>query len=307
VIVIRRREPFPVRWRFSCVANSIEAGAAPPLEDLTSPPHRCRWDIGLPTRGIIMSDNTSHRSRISGPGIAHRERWPLVGVAAGITGFLATLIFDIHVGGDNAGGEAATMAVIDDVSQRSAHLSIIFGYTTVALLLILAATWRGAVERKLPESVAARIVTHGLTAAAGALSLGYGWKGAMSIYHPDGNEPDTYDQMGLYMYYILNDFGGYIGWLSVSVAAGAFAWMGLRERSIPLWMGIFSVLPVVAAWGWMIATGLPGFPGIVSPIWMVVVFSGLALHRGAIRAQEPASVASGNTYPAPAGVIAQGL
>lgn len=236
-----------------------------------------------------MSHPVSLPSRSGAPDTSRRERWPLVGVAAGITGLLATAIFDIHAGNDTSGATATTMAVIDDVNQQNAHFSIIFGYTTVALLLILAAIWRGAVERKLPESVAARVVSGGLTAAAGALSLGYGWKGAMSIYHPDGNEADTYDQMGLYMYYILNDFGSWIGWTSVSVAAGAFVWMGLKERSIPLWLGVFSILPILPSWGWMIATGLPGLPAI-STLWMIVAFGGLAIHKGTIRVPSPAVV-----------------
>ncbi len=96
-----------------------------------------------------MSEHSSNRSRIAATSESLRERWPWVGVAAGITGLLATIIFDIHVEGDGMGGEASTMAVIDEVNQRSAHMSIIFGYTTVALLLVLAALWRGAVERKL--------------------------------------------------------------------------------------------------------------------------------------------------------------
>ena len=243
-----------------------------------------------------MSDPGSFPARSDAPDTPRRERWPLFGVAAGITGLLATVVFDLHVESNLPGGAAATMAVIDDVNQHNAHFSIIFCYATVALLLILAAIWRGAVERKIPESVAARVVSGGLTAAAGALSLGYGWKGAMSIYHPDGNEADTYDQMGLYMYYILNDFGSWIGWVSVSVAAGAFVWMGLRERSIPLWLGIFSILPIIPSWGWMIATGLPGLPAI-STIWMIVAFGGLALHRGAIRVPAPAGVSASHTAP----------
>lgn len=242
----------------------------------------------------IMSEPISLHSQGSALDVSRRERWPLVGVAAGITGLLATVIFDIHVTGDSGGGEAATMAVIDDVNQRSAHLSIIFGYTTVALLLVLAAIWRGAVERRLPESIAARVVSGGLTAAAGALSLGYGWKGAMSIYHPDGDEPNTYDQMGLYTYYILNDFGSWIGWTSVSVAAAAFVWMGLKERSIPPWLGIFSILPILPSWGWMIATGLPGLPAI-STIWMVIAFGGLAIHKGAIRIPAASTLAPAHT------------
>ncbi len=242
----------------------------------------------------IMSHSGSFQARSEAPAIPRRERWSLFGVAAGITGLLATVIFDIHVESDLPGGSAATMAVIDDVNQRNAHFSIIFGYITVALLLIVAAIWRGAVERKIPESVAARVVSGGLTAAAGALSLGYGWKGAMSIYHPDGNEPNTYDQMGLYTYYILNDFGSWIGWTSVSVAAGAFVWMGLKERTIPLWLGIFSILPIIPSWGWMIATGLPGLPAI-STIWMIVAFGGLALHKGAIRDPAQAGSAASHT------------
>ena len=119
-----------------------------------------------------MADSQSLSARGDAPDMHRRERWPLFGVAAGITGLLATVVFDLHVESDLPGGAAATMAVIDDVNQRNAHFSIIFGYATVALLLILAAIWRGAVERKIPESVAARVVSAGLTAAAGALSLG---------------------------------------------------------------------------------------------------------------------------------------
>ena len=109
--------------------------------------------------------------------------------------------------------------------------------------------------------------------------LGYGWKGATAIYHADGMDNGTYDEMGLYIYYILNDFGSYIGWFGVTVAAGAVAWMGLKERSIPLWIGIFSCIPVLAVVGFTGGTGLPGFPGVVSQIWMVVAFAGLGLHR----------------------------
>ncbi|MEJ7901163.1 MAG: hypothetical protein WKF63_04905 [Thermomicrobiales bacterium] len=243
-----------------------------------------------------MSHPVSLPSRGGAPDTSRRERWPLVGVAAGITGLLATVIFDIHAGNDTSGAAATTMAVIDDVNQQNAHFSIVFGYITVALLLILAAAWRGAVERRIPESVAARVVSGGLTAAAGALSLGYGWKGAMSIYHPDGNEADTYDQMGLYMYYILNDFGSWIGWTSVSVAAGAFVWMGLKERSIPLWLGIFSIVPIIPSWGWMIAIGLPGLPAI-STLWMIVAFGGLAFHKNAFLATAPDGAAADQTAP----------
>lgn len=209
-----------------------------------------------------------------------RERWPLLGVAAGLAGFAATLAFDIHAQFDEDPGTDYSAAIVHEVSQRSAHLSAISGYLAVALLLVVAAAWRMTMERRLPGNVAAAVVSQAFTAAAGALMLGYGWKGAMAIYHPDGNEPNTFDDMGLYVYYVLNDFGSFIGWLGVTVAAGAVAWLALKDRVLPLWIGIWSCLPVLAVIVAVVATGLPGFPGVVSPIWMIVTFTGLALSKG---------------------------
>lgn len=205
---------------------------------------------------------------------ASRHRWPWIGVGAGITGLIGTLLTDIHV--DPPGNAATTAEIVQEVNQRTAHLSLVAGYLTVALLLVLAASWRRVVEPRVPGSTAAGVVTLGLTAAAGALMLGYGWKGATAIYHKDGMDAGEFDQTGLYVYYILNDFGSYIGWLGVTVAAGAIAWMGTRERTLPLWIGAVSCLPVLAVVGFAVVTGLPGFPGVVTPIWMVIAFAGLA-------------------------------
>jgi hypothetical protein len=211
--------------------------------------------------------------------------WPLIGSLAGVAGFVATILTDIHVATDGF-DDAETMSVVSQIDQQKAHFSIVAGFIAVALLIAFAAQWRGTVERKLPHSNAARIVTQALTAAAGALMLGYGWKGASAIYHAQGMDAGTYDEMGLYIYYILNDFGSYIGWFGVTVAAGAVAWMGLRERVIPLWIGFFSLIPVIAVVGLTGGTGLPGFPGVVSPIWMAIAFTGLSLHGTFIAADK---------------------
>jgi hypothetical protein len=213
------------------------------------------------------------------PADSRRNLWPLAGVAAGVLGVLGTLVTDIHVEGDGTRGDVVTMADAGKIDQFTAHLSIVFGFLAVTALLIVAACWRKWIEPAAPDSVAARVVSQALTAAAGALSLGYGWKGASAIYHADGMDAGTYDDMGLYVYYILNDFGSYIGWFGVTVAAGAIAWMALRERTLPIWIGVWSLVPVLAVIGFTGGTGLPGFPGVVSPIWMIVAFGGLAFTR----------------------------
>ena len=224
-----------------------------------------------------MELGLSPTQEIATPKVRMGRLWAISGSLAGIMGFVATILTDIHVPTDGE-GTVETMTVVNEINQRTAHMSVIAGFITVALLLAFAAAWRGVVEPRLPHSNAARIVTQGLTAAAGALSLGYGWKGATAIYHADGMDAGTYDEMGLYIYYILNDFGSYIGWFSVTVAAGAVAWMSLKDRVIPLWIGVFSCIPVLAVLAFTGLTGLPGFPGVVSPIWMAVAFAGLAAH-----------------------------
>lgn len=209
-----------------------------------------------------------------------RDLWLWSGAAAGVFGILGTLVTDIHLTGDGTNGNLVTMDMVGQIDQQKAHLSIVTGFIAVALLLIFAAAWRRHMEARFPDSTAVRLVPQSLTAAAGALSLGYGWKGATAIYHADGMDSGTYDNMGLYVYYILNDFGSYIGWFGVTVAAGACVWLAFKERVLPLWMGAFSCLPVLAVIGFTGGTGLPGFPGVVSPLWLAIACAGLGLHRG---------------------------
>ena len=80
-----------------------------------------------------------------------------------------------------------------------------------------------------------------------------------------------------FTYYVLNDFGPFIGWLGVVVAAGAVAYLSLREKALATWLGIISLLPVAAVVLMSLGLTVAGFPGIVGPIWMVVAFAGLAL------------------------------
>ncbi len=217
-----------------------------------------------------------------------REPWLWTGAAAGVLGILGTLAFDIHIPGDGTSGDLVTMDIVGAIDQQKAHFSIITGFLAVTFLLVFAAAWRKSIESRLPDSLAARIVSQALTAAAGALSLGYGWKGATAIYHADGMDAGTYDDLGLYIYYILNDFGSYIGWFGVTVAAGAVAWMSLKERVLPLWVGVFSCVPVLAVLAFTGGTGLPGFPGVVSPMWMAVAFAGMALTPSPVRVRRMA-------------------
>ena len=207
-------------------------------------------------------------------------RWPLTGVLAGVLGVAGTLALDLHP----AGVTVASADVVDQISRGKAQAGLVVGYLCVAALLVLAAQWRRFVEPRVPASTAARVVSGGLTAAAGALALGYGWKGMFAVYLPGGINDETggFDRAGLYTMYILNDFGAFIGWLGVVIAAGAVAWMAFRERTVSRWIGAVSLVPVLAVTAFAVLTGLPGFPGMVGPLWMVIAFAGLAFGKSTI-------------------------
>ncbi|WP_148570966.1 hypothetical protein [Nocardioides caldifontis] len=210
-----------------------------------------------------------------------RGRWPLVGVAAGVGAIVATLVLDIHPT-DWSLDDPYTGEVVDQLSSGKAHASVVVGYVVVGLLLVLAAAWRRHVEPRAEQSTAARVVPLGLTAAAGALSLGYGWRGALGLYSSGGQEEGGFDRAGLYVYYVLNDFGAYIGYLGLTVAALAVAWMALKERLVSRWIGAFSLVTTLPVFLTVGLFGLPGFPGVVSGLWLVVTCAGLAFGRSAV-------------------------
>jgi hypothetical protein len=178
--------------------------------------------------------------------------------------------------------ERVDASILDKVSRGTAHLGLVAGFITVALLLVLAAAWRRQVEPRVPGSTAAHVVSGALTASAAGLTYGYGWKGALAIYLPAGMNEQSFGDDGLFVYFMLNDFGGHIGWLGVIVAAGAIAWMALRERTVSRWIGVLSLLPVLAVTVFAGATGLPGFQGVVGPVWLLIAFAGLAAGRSTI-------------------------
>jgi hypothetical protein len=203
---------------------------------------------------------------------AASRRWAWWGVAAGVLGVISTIVTLVNADDPTPDG----MSALDPAMY---HVGGAAGYLVVAALLVTAAAWRARVARLLPSSIAARVVADGLTASAGALALGYGWKLAMGLYLDGGANAGQFDKNGLFVYYMLNDFGPFIGWLGVVVAAGAMVVLGVRVRVVPRWLGYVSVVPVVAVLAASLGGAVAGFPGIVGPLWMVVAFGAIALGR----------------------------
>jgi hypothetical protein len=125
----------------------------------------------------------------------------------------------------------------------------------------------------------------GIVASAAALILGYGWKLGMAIYLPGGLDSKEFGDEAKFVYYVVNDFGPFIGWLGVIVSAGAFAWIGLRDKLVPAWLGVFSLLPVLAVAFMGAGMSIAGYQGIVGPVWLIVASAAIAFdhHRSPTR------------------------
>jgi hypothetical protein len=202
--------------------------------------------------------------------------WPLTATLAGLLGATATLVFDTRAG-DTADPDlfltAADVAVLDNTMFR---IGGFVGFLCVGALLAAAATWHRRVSLRWGWSQGAPVVTFGLVAAAAALTLAYGWKGALGNYLDGGADENYYDATGLYVYYMLNDFGPFFGWLPVLFSLAGVAWMALVEGLVSKVLGGFLAGLVALVLVAVLLTGVPGLPFaaiiglVVTGVWLSV-------------------------------------
>jgi hypothetical protein len=206
--------------------------------------------------------------------------WPLFGVGAGVLGAIGHLFTDQDL---SDAERASGAAVIDALDRTSYHIGIVAGMAAVLCLLIFTAGWRRWVAGYAPGSIAGEMISLALVASAGAMLLGYGFKGSLAVYLPGGMDGEPYPNENLLSVFMFNDFAPYIAWYGVAMAAIGVSWFSLREHRLPIWHGIVAAVFAVVPIAFLVATGLPGFPGVVDPFWMVIFGVGLAvrLHRSA--------------------------
>lgn len=230
--------------------------------------------------------------RTTSPASPPRRRrlaaWPLWAVVAGATGAVATFGTDLRPAAEQAAFDQGVEYVVTPADMMGldpllGRLGFVAGLIALAALIVFAAAWRRHVESRFSGSTAARVFSIGLVATAGALTLGYGWRGALANYL--GPESGMYDSEGLFVYFMLTDFGAYLPWAAVVVSAFALAWMAWVERSVSRVLGTVTALFAVGTLGLVALTGVPGLPGVFMPAWLVIV--GLWLAVGRSRVTEP--------------------
>ena len=205
-----------------------------------------------------------------------RDRaWPLWGAAAGILGFTATVVFDTRPtseleAADRGESVIVNPSLMDELTRMPNYLGFLVGFAAVAALIIFAAAWKARVETRFTRSIAARVVSGGLLVTAAGLALAYGWKGALANYGYDGPEAGLYEGDGLFIYFVLTDFGPYIPWLGVLIVAFAFGWMAWRERTISRVLGTLSIAYGLLVVAGFVLMGVPGLAGPASGLWLAI-------------------------------------
>lgn len=229
-------------------------------------------------------DNSPTRSAASKARV-RITAWPLWAVLSGIAGTIGTVATDLRPDAETEAiahnrDHVVVPADMIGLDPTLARIGFLAGLVSILALVFFAAAWRRHVEPLAFRSTAAFAVTIGLIASAGALILGYGWRGALANYL--GPEAGLYDEDGLFVYYMLTDFGAYIPWTGLIASALALAWMAWMDRSVSLILGTFSAVTAIGALGAVVASGVPGLPGIFMPIWLAVTGIWLAVGRSPI-------------------------
>ena len=58
--------------------------------------------------------------------------------------------------------------------------------------------------------------------------------------------------------------------------------MAFREKTVSRWIGVVSCLLLLPVIVFVVATGLPGFPGVVGGLWLLVMSLGLTFGKSAV-------------------------
>lgn len=213
------------------------------------------------------------------PVASHRSRWPLFGVAGGVAGFVAAMVGIQDVTEEQA---SAGVSVIDHLDRGAYHASFLVGMVSVAALFVAASTWRRWAEQRAPRDIAARTIGPALSAVATINVIFACLAGSMALYMPGGTDNGWLSRDALFVNFTLLDFGQLLGWWGGMVAAGCVASLALRrQRVLPRWMGVFSVIAMLPALAMAAVMALPGFVGLTMPIWLVVISIGMVFSRKA--------------------------
>lgn len=208
-----------------------------------------------------------------------RPTWPIFGVIAGIAGWASAAASITSVTEEQA---QEGVGVLDHISRGNYYAAFLLGIVAFGSLFVAATGWKRWAEQRAPRDLAARTIGTALGATATINVIFACLAGSMALYLPGGVDEGTLSDEGIFVNYTLLDFGQLLGWWGAVVASICVASLAFRRnRVLPRWMGVVSVIMPLPGVALAAAVSLPGFVGLTMPIWLVVISLGLVFSRTA--------------------------
>jgi len=218
-------------------------------------------------------------AEVVAPRSHRRPTWPIFGVVAGVTGSVSALAGISKVTEEDA---SEGVGVLDHLTRGTYHVSFLLGIVAFASLFVAATGWKRWAEQRAPRDLGARTIGTALSATATINIIFACLAGSMALYLPGGSDEGWLSKESIFVNYSLLDFGQLLGWWGAAVAAVCVATLALRRnRVLPRWMGVVSILLLLPPLGMAVAIGLPGLVGLTMPIWLVVISIGLVFSKTA--------------------------
>ena len=174
------------------------------------------------------------------------------------------------------------VAALDHVTRGGYYVSFLLGLVAFASLFVASSGWKRWAEQRAPRDLAARTIGTALGATATINVIFTCLAGSMALYLPGGTDHGWLSDEAIFVNYTLLDFGQLLGWWGAVVAAVCVATLALRRnRVLPRWMGVVSVIMPLPALALAVGIGLPGLVGLTMPIWLVIISIGLVFSRTA--------------------------
>lgn len=198
-------------------------------------------------------------------------RWPWAGVAAGVAAMASLTFLNAPFISDESVYEAGPEAVYAELSgQLLTQLGAAAGYLAAALLVPFGIGLVRTLARRAPERIGLVVAT-ALALAAGVATTvaAYAMKSVLASGLPGHMDNAFYTHVDTAVTFTIAGQLQYAGWLPVVAAAGCVGVLGLRDRVLPRWLAVPSVVAAGLVAAVTVALNLPWSSGLVAPLWLV--------------------------------------
>lgn len=222
--------------------------------------------------------------------IRRRVSWAWWGSVGGVAGLALILLLDAQAPLPSTNTSPTTgpfgPEIVALLDRGTYHLAAGVGLVAVVCLIMFATGWRRwATENR--SDLAALAVAPAVIVTATLVLLGTGIKGALAEYVVGAPAADHLTNEGVYTLFVLDDSAAYFAWWGVQIAAGLVAWLSFKDRTLPVWFGVVTVLLLLPTVVVFALFGALNGAGGYGPIWLILTSLYLGL-RGLPVVQRPA-------------------